>query len=453
MNDSQVARVLWREWASCDLNDNEYLTYLFKRVCGQRGGVCGAMVLCVVMTVCSPFALSPMCLLASWMLGVYQARDFAWMLTNATMLVAYSTMAISVLSVVAGTVLPWKVLFVLLQMSLPSALTPYFGPLLIMQEEDTYGPVFAIGSVAVVIALVFGMKALFWECALLGGVFAVSPFGVAVLIVMECKPSGVRSLCLWWWRRPHYREVERALEKLAGADLLAELAKLRKLTLNEDELSATIGELSSSSWPARWRARHSCIRFGGLAIKRLLTQPGDEGDELSVEYRVRDWVVRSICHDTVSRFRDGTFLCPQCYTHVQPRKEFGWLYYGCRQCGRSHDVIPVRRHVVCVLDQAENSVIVPSGPDLHLNCFAHPDGFDFDAVEVVNATDEQVERLVMSMANETDPFRRKLFARATCSVATTCPLSTNSLRLLNRTFRHVERIQRAGAALSQLACQ
>jgi hypothetical protein len=64
--------------------------------------------------------------------------------------------------------------------------------------------------------------------------------------------------------------------------------------------------------------------------------------------------------------------------------------------------------------------------------------FDFDRVEVIQATDEDVERFVVQVGNDTDVLRQTRYPQIQCLIGPACRLSENSLRILERTFGRVE---------------
>jgi hypothetical protein len=80
---------------------------------------------------------------------------------------------------------------------------------------------------------------------------------------------------------------------------------------------------------------------------------------------------------------------------------------------------------------------VKEGDTLRVNWLQRRNLFDFDEVEIEQATDEAVERLAMQVGNDTDPIRRPRYPEMHCTVATTCGLSENTLRILQRTFGDV----------------
>jgi hypothetical protein len=63
--------------------------------------------------------------------------------------------------------------------------------------------------------------------------------------------------------------------------------------------------------------------------------------------------------------------------------------------------------------------------------------FDFDKVEIVSATDEEVERFAVKVGNDTDPFRQPHYKTMRCLVAESCNLSKNSIRVLQQMFGEV----------------
>ena len=67
--------------------------------------------------------------------------------------------------------------------------------------------------------------------------------------------------------------------------------------------------------------------------------------------------------------------------------------------------------------------------------------FDFDRVEIIQATDEDVERFAMQVGNDTDPVRQPRYTQMHCLIAPGCRLSENSWRILQSFFGQVERLE------------
>ena len=112
-------------------------------------------------------------------------------------------------------------------------------------------------------------------------------------------------------------------------------------------------------------------------------------------------------------------------------------YYSCPQCHRSQEYFVVDR-VVAALDNQAGAEPVEQGRTLTVNWLAQQSLFDFDAVEIVQATDEEVERFVVQVGNDTDPIRQPHYADMACVISPDCNLSDNTWRILERTFGQVE---------------
>jgi len=74
---------------------------------------------------------------------------------------------------------------------------------------------------------------------------------------------------------------------------------------------------------------------------------------------------------------------------------------------------------------------------VRLNALKLEWGFDFDRVEIVDATDAGVERFAMAVGNETNEARQESFERMRCVVRPGCQLCENTLRILRSTFGKV----------------
>lgn len=96
------------------------------------------------------------------------------------------------------------------------------------------------------------------------------------------------------------------------------------------------------------------------------------------------------------------------------------------------------RSVVAVLDAGWAEEAQRYGADLlRVNWLKKPALFDFDWVEIVQATDEEVERFVSMIRNDTDRWRLSRYRQMPAFVAAGSPLSENSTRLLRDTFGEV----------------
>jgi hypothetical protein len=158
---------------------------------------------------------------------------------------------------------------------------------------------------------------------------------------------------------------------------------------------------------------------------------------------VATYILQNIARDT-SRWQEqvSTMLCPKCLTYWSEHKIDLWSlkpreYYGCRMCGQSREFIDAKNPVVAVLDHQMKGKVSTWGQVVRVNWFAHGALFDFDEVEIVTATDEEVERFAVKVGNDTDPFRQSHYKGMRCRVAENCNLSKNSIRVLQQMFSEV----------------
>jgi hypothetical protein len=101
-------------------------------------------------------------------------------------------------------------------------------------------------------------------------------------------------------------------------------------------------------------------------------------------------------------------------------------------CSQSRDFFDGK--VVAVLDRQQQIHLDERDGLLWVNWLIHPVTFDFDVVYIIQATDEEVERFVVQVGNDTDPTRKSIYKQARCLVSPLCHLSENSLRILRRMF-------------------
>ena len=139
----------------------------------------------------------------------------------------------------------------------------------------------------------------------------------------------------------------------------------------------------------------------------------------------------------------GQLLCPRCLVRCHAhRADLPWqpdvTYYGCRACHQSQEFIDCPKGVVAVLDAAGRGVQERQLGFLRINWLVRRVLFDFDRVEIIRATDEDVERFAMQVGNDTDPFRKARYGQTRCSLAPNCHLAENTLRILESLFGQVD---------------
>lgn len=113
--------------------------------------------------------------------------------------------------------------------------------------------------------------------------------------------------------------------------------------------------------------------------------------------------------------------------------------YACRLCGQQGSQFTGIRRVVVVLDNQGVWVESAHRGTLQVNWLAHRKPFDFDTVEVVSATDEEVEAFTNQMRFESEERIASRLLKMDCRVHVQCDLKDGTIRLLRLTFGKVVR--------------
>jgi len=261
--------------------------------------------------------------------------------------------------------------------------------------------------------------------------------------------QGLPRLWPWWRRRPCTNEVEHALHQACAQGesnthrgWRAALEGLSEIKGTSSEVSRLVAVLTVGRWYDRFVTRHALARLGGEAAQPLLPLlRSPEG----AAARATEWVLRSIAEMTHRELGSGPerFLCPNCLTRPGeirlpiPRKPDSH-YLGCRECGRSRGLQEWPGQVIAVLDEARAEDRVEQDDALLVNWPKHGKLFDFDAVWIVSASNEDVERFAMAAGNDTDEIRRPRYQTMRCAVSPECNLSENTMRILRSTFGEIE---------------
>src|SRR5262245_36442491 len=58
--------------------------------------------------------------------------------------------------------------------------------------------------------------------------------------------------------------------------------------------------------------------------------------------------------------------------------------------------------------------------------------FDFDKIEIIQVTDEDVERFAIQIGNDVDKERRKIYSKMLCLISSDCGLSENTIWILTK---------------------
>ena len=113
-------------------------------------------------------------------------------------------------------------------------------------------------------------------------------------------------------------------------------------------------------------------------------------------------------------------------------------YYGCRACKRSYGLAYSPQGIVCVLDAGWKEKYGQQEEILRVNWLMVRTIFDFDYVEIIQATDEDMERFAVQVGNDTDPTREANYSKIPCTINKDCQLSENTKRVLDSIFCVIE---------------
>jgi len=240
------------------------------------------------------------------------------------------------------------------------------------------------------------------------------------LVVSIARAVGWLEFSFWrflWRGRPHPFELEAALRQVCVERYHTEIwaAPLRRLEDRKNypgSLDSLVSALQSLNWVERFAARHTLVALASDTTIRLKKQAPH-------------------------------LLCTTCLVRCGSRsvrlaRRTSVTYYGCRACDQSQGFLESPGKVVAVLDSTMGEGQVQQNGMLQVNWLLRRSLFDFDQVEVIRATDEDVERFTVQVRNDTDAWRRRRYKKMPCVVAPGCKLSENTLRILMTQFKGVE---------------
>ncbi|MBN1220347.1 MAG: hypothetical protein JXM69_15565 [Anaerolineae bacterium] len=256
-----------------------------------------------------------------------------------------------------------------------------------------------------------------------------------------------RALYFWWQGQPSASRVIKALQqaivRYPGAeDVWAEpLRRLEQQQKQPGQLEQLITMLQSPEWVDRFVAGKTLVLRGGEvteALRQMAIDTTKPGGATAV------WLLAGIEQETSNRFawRTDHTLCPRCLTRfgshsIEVDLGISFACYGCRVCRQSQKYLYLPKGVVAVLDAAGGRGQVTPAGRLKVNWLHRRTLFDFDWVEIIRATDEDVERFAVQVGNDTDPFRQPRYQDMRCLIDPACQLSENTLRILRRMLGEV----------------
>ncbi len=252
--------------------------------------------------------------------------------------------------------------------------------------------------------------------------------------------------------RPNVSELENALYQIneispspfAQETWTKPLYNLRQSKNNPVSIEKLIAQLNSPNWVERLIARHTIVYLGGEAIRPLMGRLSDQSEEWP---ETIEWLLENIAIETSKELskQASHLLCPNCVVTCGKNKvKLTWnqslTFYGCQKCYQSRKFIERPEQIVAVLDadmklqQKQNG----KGEVLWVNWLERKTLFEFDRVEIIKATDEEVELFAIQVGNDKDIKRKSKYKKMICTVGTECVLLENTLRILGKMFGGIE---------------
>ncbi len=203
-----------------------------------------------------------------------------------------------------------------------------------------------------------------------------------------------------------------------------------------------IESLDSYEWTTRFAACYALIAMGAVAIEPLAQMSPNKFGPVP---NLSRWLLKSIAFESTTRLsaKSSQLMCGNClvrrcslHNHDNFLKTIDVDYYACSYCGQSREFADIQ--CVTVLDSIQNCTVNYTNNCLRIYWPIYATPFDFDWVEIINATDEEVERFAVHVGNDTDDVRQPKYKEMTCYLSPTCQLSLNTQRILENTFGQIE---------------
>jgi hypothetical protein len=197
------------------------------------------------------------------------------------------------------------------------------------------------------------------------------------------------------------------------------------------------GRLASAvmgAWKGEWEAFEELARLVAQGDLRAI-------DPLIARVSDPDAAVRRAVGQALKRISKALkpvragLLCSSCWTRFEEKESAeGALWYACQVCGKAGKTLSGIRELVAVLDEEWSQERESNDGVLRVNWLERRVPFDFDRIEVIRASDYEVERFCIVVGNDTDEYRRARYKSMPWVVAPQCALSENTLRVLRSTF-------------------
>lgn len=110
-------------------------------------------------------------------------------------------------------------------------------------------------------------------------------------------------------------------------------------------------------------------------------------------------------------------------------------YYACRTCGKASIVIPNVHFITAVLDTDMGKLTSLKNNHLRVNYLKFDKLFDFEKVEIISASEQEILSFIDRINGDTDKHRKKRYRKMECTLSRACK-SEEILSCLQETFEN-----------------
>ncbi len=316
----------------------------------------------------------------------------------------------------------------------------FFGGLTIGLAINSLSPVYIGLGMGIVGGLIIWLSFIF-----VGGIFAVI---TAFYNINKGKEYMFekRYLFFWWKNRPTLSEVKEALvyfhSKFFVEEIKETLTLLEKIQKNSPSAETLISYLESKDWKERFIGSQLLVNLGGEAVKYLVKEFYFPQLKEKIFY-----ILKNISYETKKKISDkvDNLVCPNCIVYFWkhkikvPQSEEMVTFYGCRECFQSRHYVEWSKdkHIVAVLDREMDERDFIKNGIWYVNYFKLKTLFDFNLVELLKASDEEVERFCIQIGNDRDLYRKKRYKNIICTISRNCNLQVETLNMVPSLFKEV----------------
>ena len=133
----------------------------------------------------------------------------------------------------------------------------------------------------------------------------------------------------------------------------------------------------------------------------------------------------------------ASWYCKQDYTRFKSVRQGRITSTSCRTCKSTLYAARVQS-IVATLDEQMGPLSSVEGHQLKINWLKLNRLFDFDEVDIITASDQDIMRFCMLVGNDSDAYRIPKYARVKCTIHNADQLNTQTRTVIKRCFPMVD---------------